>query len=105
MVAAALAAWVLSIGSGVEWIDPAITTGPARSPPVRLIVNTALLTSVWESDGVPVSVTLTRTSAWAVLGTADRSSEYGEGPADAEAMSHEAPLSVEYSTRRVETPL
>src|SRR5262245_54813958 len=69
-VAVRVAGRLLSIGFGLDTIDPAITLGPSASPPGRLIVNVASLTSKPLSDGDPLSLTVTRTTTTPLLGTA-----------------------------------
>src|SRR5439155_9853441 len=64
--------WLL-IGLGSDWIEPATIAGPAWSPPARWIAKLASLRSAPLKLGVPLSVSVTRTSAWSALGTLVRS--------------------------------
>src|SRR5213083_2331243 len=92
-VAVSVAGCWLSIGSGFERIEPATTTGPTRSPPLRLRVKSASLTSWAPSEGDPESVLRTRTRPSVVFGTPARFHAYGEGPALVVRVTHDWPPS------------
>src|SRR5206468_7286934 len=94
-VAVSVAGCWLSIGSGFERMEPATTTGPTRSPPLRLTVKFASLASRARSEGDPESVMRTRTRPCVVFGTPDRFHTYGEGPALVVRFTHDWPPSSE----------
>src|SRR5205085_9422784 len=102
-VAVRLAGCPLSIGSGLACIEPAPTSGPCVSPPVRAIANVALLTSAALSAGLPLSSTVTRTSACEEFGTDARFHTYGDGLALFVSVVQDWPPSSEYSMVRLAT--